>query len=97
MIHENPTRDLKAESEHISAVLQDHREQLLSKPNVVGVAVGFQKHGGLSTQNLALVVLVDEKVDLASLTPEEVIPASIDGVLVDVQDIGPLTAQRSAG
>ena len=97
MSPEYPPRDLKAESEHISAVLQEHREQLLSKPNVVGVAVGFQKQGGLSTQNLALVVLVDVKVDPASLIPEEVIPASIEGVLVDVQDIGPLTAQGSAG
>lgn len=88
-----PERDLKAESEHITAVLEQHRDELLSKSNVVGVAVGFQKQAGLSTQNLALVVLVDTKVAPDSLSPGEAIPATIDGVLVDVQEIGPLAAQ----
>ena len=88
----NPDRDLKAESEHIAAVLEKHRDELLAKPNVVGVAVGFQKQAGLSTQNLVLVVLVDNKVAAGSLPPGDEIPAVIDGVLVDVQEIGPLTA-----
>ncbi len=90
---EHPERDLRAESERITAVLQEHQAKLLSQPNVVGVAVGFQKQAGLSTQNLALVVLVDTKVPQSTLNPEEGIPASIDGVLVDVQEIGPLNAQ----
>lgn len=47
---EKPQRDLKAETAVIQSVLEVHREELLSKPNVVGVAVGFQKQGGLSTQ-----------------------------------------------
>lgn len=93
MTPEKPLRDLKAETEVIQSVLEVHREELLSKPNVVGVAVGFQKQGGLSTQNLALVVLVDTKAAPGSLAPDEEIPASIDGVLVDVQEIGEITAQ----
>jgi hypothetical protein len=93
MSPEKPQRDLKAESEHIQTVLKVHREELLSKPNVVGVAVGFQKQGGLSTQNLALVVLVDVKAAPGSLAPGEEIPAFIDGVLVDVQEIGEITVQ----
>jgi hypothetical protein len=93
MSAEKPERDLKAESDHISSVLEEHREELLSKPNVVGVAVGFQKQAGLSTQNLALVILVDTKVAPDSLTPGDEIPSAIEGVLVDVQEIGPITAQ----
>ena len=88
----NPDRDLKAESEHIAGVLDKHRDELLAKPNVVGVAIGFQKQAGLSTQNMALVVLVDNKVAAGSLSPGDEIPSVIDGVLVDVQEIGPLTA-----
>ena len=84
----SPERDLKAESERIASVLEQHRDELLSKSNVVGVAVGFQKQTGLSTQNLALVVLVDTKVAPDSLPPGEAIPTTIDGVLVDVQEIG---------
>jgi hypothetical protein len=90
---ENPERDLRSETEQISAVLENHREELLSIPHVIGVAVGFQKQAGLSTQNLALVVLVDTKVDPSGLEPGESIPPTIDGVLVDVQEIGPLVAQ----
>jgi hypothetical protein len=91
---ENPERDLKAETEHISAVIENHRDELLRMPHVVGVAVGFQKQAGLSTQNLALVVLVDAKVDPAGLEPGESIPPKIDGVIVDVQEIGPVVAQE---
>jgi hypothetical protein len=93
MNSDSSQRDLKAESEHITAVLQKHKGDLLSKPNVVGVAVGFQKISGLSTQNLAVVVLVDKKVAPELLAADDQIPSSIEGVLVDVQEIGPLSAQ----
>jgi hypothetical protein len=93
MNSDSSQRDLKAESEHITGVLQKHKGDLLSKPNVVGVAVGFQKISGLSTQNLAVVVLVDKKVAPELLATDDQIPSSIEGVLVDVQEIGPLSAQ----
>ena len=86
-------RDLQAETEHIRSILQEHRDDLLSKPNVVGVAVGFQQQAGLSTQNLVLVVMVENKIPPSSLAPEELIPTSLEGVPVDVQEIGPLSAQ----
>jgi len=86
-------RDLQAETERIMAVLQEHKDDLLSRPNVVGVAVGFQRQAGLSTQNLALVVMVENKIPPSSLAPEQLIPTSLEGVPVDVQEIGPLTAQ----
>lgn len=94
MSPENPQRDLRAETEYISSVLENHRKELLKMPHVVGVAVGFQKQAGLSTQNLALVVLVDTKIDPAALEPGESIPGTIDGVIVDVQEIGPVVAQQ---
>jgi len=42
---------------------------------------------------LALVVLVESKAAPGSLAPGEEIPAFIDGVLVDVQEIGEITIQ----
>ena len=93
MNSDSSQQDLKAESEHITAVLQKYKGDLLSKPNGVGVAVGFQKKSGLSTQNLALVVLVDTKVAPDLLATDDQIPSSIEGVQVDVQEIGPLSAQ----
>lgn len=89
---EDPGRDLKAETEKILAVMKEHKSELLSKPNVVGVAVGFKHSAGLSTQDLALVVLVENKTPLNALPPEDQIPASIEGIPVDVQEIGEVSA-----
>jgi hypothetical protein len=92
MSPEQPERDLKAETDRITTVMHDHKADLLSKPNVVGVAVGFQRQAGISTQNLALVVMVDNKIPSNLLPPEGRIPTTIDGIPVDVQEIGKLSA-----
>ncbi|MGW8224419.1 MAG: hypothetical protein ACWGOY_01735 [Anaerolineales bacterium] len=88
-----PGRDLNAETERIMQVLKKHKSDLLAKPNVVGVAIGFQHQAGLSTQNLALVVMVEKKIPSNLLAPEAQIPVSLDGVPVDVQVIGQIKAQ----
>jgi hypothetical protein len=91
--NEESRRDLKAETERIMAVMKEHKTGLLSKPNVVGVAVGFKQNAGISTQELALVVLVETKLPLNALPPDAQIPESIDGIPVDVQEIGKISAQ----
>jgi len=88
-----PGRDLNAETERIMQVLKKHKSDLLAKPNVVGVAIGFQHQAGLSTQNLALVVMVEKKIPSNLLAREAQIPVSLDGVPVDVQVIGQIKAQ----
>lgn len=78
--------------EQITRVQARYAESLMSLPHVVGVAVGLAQKNGAYTEELALVVLVDEKVSLQALAPNEVIPAELDGVRVDVQQTGPLEA-----
>lgn len=90
---EDSQRDLNAETERIMAVMKEHKNGLLSKPNVVGVAVGFKQNAGISTQDLALVVLVETKIPLHALPPDAQIPESIEGIPVDVQEIGKISAQ----
>ncbi len=92
MTQEGADRDLNDATEQIMAVMQAHKEELLTKPNVVGVAVGFRQEGGVSSQTLALVVMVDRKIPQNLLTPEQLIPVAIDGVPIDVQEIGQITA-----
>jgi hypothetical protein len=87
-----PNRDIKAATIRITEVMQAHKGELLKKPNVVGVAVGFRQVEGESTDTLALVVMVDHKVPQDFLTPEQQIPSTLEGVLVDVQEIGEITA-----
>jgi hypothetical protein len=67
--------------------------QLLHMANVVGVGVGLRRVGGRKTGEVVLVVMVDHKVPQAQLAPEDVVPSEIDGVPVDVQEVGELQAR----
>jgi len=76
-----------------SAVKLAHQEELLSKANVVGVGVGYCTVGGERTDEVALVVMVTQKLPRAQLAPKDVLPQEIEGVRVDVQEVGVITAQ----
>lgn len=75
-----------------SAVIQEYREQLLALPNVVGVGVGLRQKAGQWTDTVAIIVLVSQKQPLEALAVEQRVPVEIDGVPVDVQEIGSLDA-----
>jgi hypothetical protein len=74
------------------AVRQKVQSQLLHKANVVGVGVGLRREGGRKTGEVVLVVMVDHKVPRAQLAPHDMVPSEIDGVPVDVQEVGELEA-----
>ncbi len=93
MTSSKSNQDLRAETNRIMEVMQAHKGELLTKPNVVGVAVGFRQVEGQSTGTLALVVMVDRKIPQDLLTPEQLIPITIDGIPIDVQEIGEISAQ----
>jgi hypothetical protein len=84
--------DLKAATNGILAVKQVYEDELLSKPNVVGVAIGYSQTGGQTTDKLALVVMVTNKVPQTTLNPEDQIPISLEGIPIDVQEVGEITA-----
>lgn len=77
----------------IRAVKQAHEDQLMGMANVVGVGIGFRTCQGLRTNEPALVVMVSRKIPPELLNPEERIPAEIDGVPVDVQEVGQIHIQ----
>jgi hypothetical protein len=91
-MNEGPA-DFQEQSERIKAVKRLHEDDLLSKPNVVGVGIGYRRTGGQATQDLALVVMVSRKMPAALLAEQDLIPSSIEGVPVDVQEVGKLVAQ----
>jgi tartrate dehydratase alpha subunit/fumarate hydratase class I-like protein len=74
------------------AVKRAHEEELLQKPNVVGVGVGLRQLGGEITDTVAVVVMVRRKHPRAKLVTEDLIPVEIEGVPVDVQEIGEIQA-----
>jgi hypothetical protein len=67
------------------------QESLLAKPNVVGVAVGLKNQVG----EPSVVVLVQQKLPLAALSADAMVPKELDGVRTDVVEVGYLRAYQS--
>ena len=72
---------------NVEAVRIKYEEQLMRLPNVTGVGIG-EKAG-----KEAIMVFVTHKVPESSLRPEEIIPKTLEGFEVDVEEIGVVTAQ----
>lgn len=75
-------------------VKRTHGDELLGKANVVGVGVGYIRRGGLRTDEVGLVVLVKHKRPANELAEDDLVPTQIDGVPVDVQEVGEIVAQE---
>ena len=78
---------------HVQAVQEKYTDELMRKRHVVGVAMGMAQKDGAYTQELAVVVMVDQKIPSEQLAPEDRVPAELDGVRVDVQETGAFVAQ----
>lgn len=87
--HPEPERE---ELARIQQVKQAYEEDLLRRANVIGVGIGYRHRQGEPTSEAALIVMVRRKVPRAELAPEDVIPRSIEGVPVDVREMGELDA-----
>ena len=68
------------------------QDELMSKSNVVGVAVGFKEDKTATDGEVSVVVLVEQKLPLAALSSSDVIPSRVDGVRTDVYEVGYLRA-----
>ncbi len=72
-----------------------HEDNLLAKNGVVGVGVGYKESNGVLTDEVAVIVLVQEKHPLTALAAEDVIPKELEGMKTDVIEVGYLRAQQS--
>lgn len=84
--------DLFGAFERASAVKERYQDELMKKANVIGVGVGLKETGGALTEEVVLVVFVTEKKPVSQLAPEDLLPAELEGVPVDVQAIGEVGA-----
>ena len=75
-------------------VKQIHEADLMAKANVLGVGVGLRQKDGQGQAEVAVVVLVRRKVPAAQLDPADRIPAEIEGVPIDVQEVGDVQARQ---
>ena len=72
----------------LTAVQVKHMDKLMSYPNVVGIGIGFAFDGMQPTNEPAVIVMVSEKMPMAQLAEEDVLPKELDGIRIDVQETG---------
>lgn len=71
----------------IRPVKESVEADLLAKNNVVGVDIAEKETGGRKTGELSIVVFVDSKKPLSKVPKKDQVPAEINGVKTDVQEI----------
>lgn len=81
-----------AEVEEVRRAKELSKYSILSKPNVVGVGYGYKEKAGRRTAELSVVALVRVKLPKSSLAPDELVPATFDGVSTDVVQVGEIRA-----
>jgi hypothetical protein len=77
----------------VLAVKARYESELMRKANVIGVGVGFREKAGQLTDEITLVVNVTHKLPYSQLAPEDFVPREIEGVPVDVREIGEIRSQ----
>lgn len=73
-------------------VKRRHEQELLRKANVVAVGVGYCRRGDIQSDEVCIVVSVKNKIPMAALKPQDVIPVRIEDVPVDVVETGEIRA-----
>ena len=83
------------EQQAVTQVKEATKGKLLSMPNVVGVGVGYKTIGRTPTDQLGIIVLVRRKLPVAALSPESLLPKQVDGVKIDVIEVGEIRALQA--
>lgn len=71
----------------IRSVKQAAEADLLARKNVIGVDIADKETGGENTGQLAIVVFVEDKQPLSTLSEADRVPPEINGVPTDVQQM----------
>lgn len=81
--------------EVLRKVLEDNREQLLTRANVVAVGIGYKTIKGKETSTLAIICSVVNKIPISQLSPADIIPSTINDIPTDVIETGVIRAMKS--
>ncbi|MGD2103720.1 MAG: hypothetical protein PVJ55_01210, partial [Anaerolineae bacterium] len=82
--------------EHVRRVKARYEVKLMGKANVVGVGIGLRTGRGSRQEEWMIIVSVTHKVPRSELDAEDVVPAELDGVPVDIQELGGLRPHEPA-
>jgi hypothetical protein len=78
----------------IQTLKTQEAKRLLSKANVNSVGIGYKKVNGKPTEQKCIVVGVTKKLPSAQLSKRDVIPDNLDGISLDIIEVGYLRAQN---
>jgi len=81
-------------NEDIRKIKDKYVSYLFKFEGVVGVGIGRKTIAGEETDQLAIVVDVVRKLPENQLKKEEIIPKSLEGVPVDVREVGVIKALK---
>ncbi len=76
------------EDTRVTQAVERQGAALMRYPNVVGVGAGARTRGGRPTGDSCIVVYVARKVPRDQLGQGEILPNEVDGVPVDVVEVG---------
>jgi len=76
------------ENMSINSVIKKYEDRLMSLPNVTGIGIG--KRAGREI----LIVFVTKKVPKIELDPSDMVPESLEGYEIQVDEMGTVTAQE---
>ena len=94
---DNTENTEQQEMEQLNVLINEHSDNLMRHANVVGVGVGLKQVNGAYTNQKAIVVMVNKKMPVAQLGTDDVLPTEIDGVPIDVQEMGNFTTGAAYG
>jgi hypothetical protein len=86
---------MATELEEVRRTLEEARDDLLARENVVATGVGRKVVDGRPTDELAIVCSVVSKQPPSALPPGELVPPRVDGVPTDVVRTGPIFVLQS--
>ena len=81
--------------EQVAQVKKMNQQQIMAKPNVVGVGVGYRERGRRITDELCVVALVRKKLPMSALHPADLVPKQVQNVATDVLEVGVLRALQA--
>ena len=78
--------------QHALDVKRRHEDELLRRPNVVAVGVGYRTRGGQPTSEVCIVISVTQKIPASDLKRSETLPQTLEDVPIDVVESGVIRA-----
>lgn len=88
-------RDSHSAYQRAEQVKQRYQAEILLKANVVGVGVGLRSRQGKLTEEVVIIVMVTQKQTRLELDEEDWVPRDLEGVPVDVQEVGDISTQST--